>query len=58
MITLVYHPNFLKSARALPAAQQRKLPQPFERLRDNPYHQSLRTKRLTVGRVLIVPYYP
>lgn len=47
MITLTYHPNFLKSARALPDAQHRKLGQLLVLLRQNPYHPTLHTKRLT-----------
>ena len=47
MIALVYHPNFLKSARELPPAQQRKLESLLTLLQQNPFHPSLHTKRLS-----------
>lgn len=47
MIALVYHPNFLKSVRELPPAQQRKLGTLLPMLQQNPFHPSLHTKRLS-----------
>lgn len=46
-LELVYHAHFLKSARALPKEQQRKLVVLLERLRENPYDPMLHTKHLS-----------
>lgn len=46
MIAVVYHPSFLKSVRALPQPQQKKLAQLLETLRGSPFHPILHTKRL------------
>lgn len=43
---IVYHSNFLKSAKKLPETQQEKLSYLIETLQDNPYHPSLYTKHL------------
>ena len=47
MITLVYGEHFLRSARALPTLQRRKLARLLESLRANPFHPLLHTKRLS-----------
>lgn len=46
MIRIVYHGSFLQSARQLPGAQQRKLANLTNILRENPFHPLLHTKRL------------
>ncbi len=47
MIQVVYHHNFLKSAKKLPKFQQNKLAHLLENLQNNPFDLSLHTKRLT-----------
>jgi len=47
MIRVVYHRNFLESAKRLPKAQQSKLVKLIEILKENPFHPLLHTKRLT-----------
>jgi len=47
MMELVYSDEFLRSVKALPAPQQRKLAKLLELLRDHPFHPSLHTKRLS-----------
>ena len=44
---IVYHRNFLKSARKLPETEQIKLAELLEILKQNPFHPLLHTKRLT-----------
>lgn len=48
MMQLVYHRNFLKSAKKLPKAQQQKLAKLLEIFKVNPFHPSLHAKRLSV----------
>lgn len=43
---VIYHSNFLKSAKKLPKPQQEKLSCLVEVLQNNPYPSSLHTKRL------------
>ncbi len=47
MIQLVYHQNFLKSAKELPKFQQEKLAKLFKILQNNPFYPLLHTKRLS-----------
>lgn len=47
MIKIFYHRNFLKSAKKLPKAQQAKLAKLLQILETNPFHPSLRSKRLS-----------
>ena len=47
MIRVVYHKNFLKSAKTLPEFQQSKFADLIEILRENPFNPVLHTKRLT-----------
>lgn len=46
MIRIVYHPNFLKSARKLSKLQQEKLAKLIQLLENNPFNSLLHTKRL------------
>lgn len=46
MINIVYHRDFLKSAKNLPKTQQKKLAQLIQALQDNPFNYLLHTKRL------------
>jgi addiction module RelE/StbE family toxin len=46
MIDIVFHREFIKDARRLPKAQQRKLAYLIECLRENPYNPLLHTKHL------------
>lgn len=46
-MTLHYGDHFLKNAKGLPKAQQRKLAELLEFLEQNPYHPLLHTKPLT-----------
>lgn len=47
MVDVVYHTRFLKEARALPQAQQKKLARLLEMLAENPYDPRLHTKHLS-----------
>lgn len=47
MLEVVFHPNFIKSARKLPKAQQIKLAALIELLQKNPYNPLLHTKHLS-----------
>lgn len=47
MIKIVFHDNFLKSARYLPRPQQKKLGNLIEILKTNPFHSLLHTKNLS-----------
>ena len=47
MITLVFHSHFLKSAKYLPTASQKKLSVLLPLLRTNPFHPLFHTKRLS-----------
>ena len=47
MIRIVYHSDFLKSAKHLPQKQQKKLSELVELLERNPFHPLLHTTRLT-----------
>lgn len=47
MIRLVYHRNFLESAKQLPRAQQEKLAELIALLGENPFHPLLHAKHLS-----------
>ncbi|OHA01515.1 MAG: hypothetical protein A3C11_01140, partial [Candidatus Sungbacteria bacterium RIFCSPHIGHO2_02_FULL_49_12] len=47
MIQLLYHGDFLKSAKQLPKKQAEKLISLIDLFRDNPFHPFLHTTRLT-----------
>ena len=47
MIRVVYHRNFLKSAKRLSKAEQSKLANLIKILKENPFHPLLHSKRLT-----------
>ena len=47
MIELVYGGEFLRSVKTLPVSQQRKLARLLELLREQPFHPSLHSKRLS-----------
>ena len=47
MMDLVYRDEFLRSARAIPVSQQRKLARLLELFRAHPFHPQLHTKRLS-----------
>jgi len=47
MISIVYSKNFLKSAKKLSIAQQKKLACLMEKVQENVYHPLLHTKQLT-----------
>lgn len=46
-MTIVYSKEFLKSAKKLPTAQQRKLAALLEYMQEDPFHSLLHSKRLS-----------
>ena len=47
MVHIVYHPNFIKSAKLLPKTRQEKLAELLIIVQRNPFHTTLHTKRLS-----------
>ncbi len=47
MVRIVYHYNFIKSAKLSPKVQQEKLAELLTVVQQNPFHPTLHTKRLS-----------